>query len=163
VWAEAAKWLAKFPDTVITALDAEGYPVSVRQVAPRYDATNGLLVVEVPDALRITEGPANLLCHSHDEELWSLNAIHIKGRLEYQSAWLFVTTAFTPPPRWALIGLWQFARSGRAAARRYLDWRGLGRPVVNWDAVHELRHGSSRRRRRWRSQPPRLPWKDRRN
>jgi hypothetical protein len=35
MWSEAAKELAKFPEAVVTALDSAGYPVSVRQVAPR--------------------------------------------------------------------------------------------------------------------------------
>ena len=30
MWAEAAKWLGKFDETVMTALDANGYPVSIR-------------------------------------------------------------------------------------------------------------------------------------
>jgi hypothetical protein len=34
VWAEAAKWLGKFDEAVLTVLDTDGYPVSIR-VDPR--------------------------------------------------------------------------------------------------------------------------------
>ena len=34
MWAEAAKWLGKFDETVLTGLDVDGYPVSIR-VDPR--------------------------------------------------------------------------------------------------------------------------------
>ena len=30
MWAEAARWLGKFNKAVLTTLDADGYPVSVR-------------------------------------------------------------------------------------------------------------------------------------
>jgi hypothetical protein len=82
VWADAAKWLAKFDEAVLTGLDADGYPVSIRANSRTYDATTGRLPVSPPSALHIAEGPANLLRHSHDEKLWHLNAIQIKGRLE---------------------------------------------------------------------------------
>jgi len=138
VWAEAANWLAKFPEAVVTAVDAEGYPVSVRQTAPRYDAETGQMSVTWPAGIAVAEGPASVLCHSHDEKVWNIKAMQIKGRLERRAGdWVFISTAFTAPPG-MLITFWRLSRTGRAAARRYLDKRGLTAPAVNWDAINEL-------------------------
>jgi hypothetical protein len=138
VWAEAAKWLGKFPEAVVTAVDAEGYPVSVRQTAPSYDADTGQMSVAWPAGVAVAEGPASVLCHSHNEKVWNIKAMQIKGRLERRAGdWVFISTAFTPPPG-MLITFLRLSRNGRAAARRYLDKRGLTAPAVNWDAIDEL-------------------------
>jgi len=64
--------------------------------------------------------------------------MQIKGRLERRAGdWVFVSTAFTPPSG-TFITFWHFRKNGRAAARRYLDKRGLTAPVVNWGAIEEL-------------------------
>ena len=61
----------------------------------------------MPETLGAVAGPANLLCHYHDEKLWNLNAIQIRGRLEKRGGdWVFVTTKFTPPSRWPLWDSW---------------------------------------------------------
>ena len=46
-----------------------------------YDSATGELPVSLPDAVDGAEGPANLLCHSHDEKL-NLQMITVKGTLE---------------------------------------------------------------------------------
>jgi hypothetical protein len=138
VWAEAAKALAKYPEAIVTAVDADGYPVSIRQAAPRYDAESGQMPVGWPPDVPVTEGPATVLCHYHDEKLWNITAMQIKGRLERRAGdWVFISTAFTPPSG-MLVAFWRFSKNGRAAGRRYLEKRGLTPPVVNWDAIHEL-------------------------
>lgn len=138
MWAEAAKWLAKFPEAVVTAVDAEGYPVSVRETAPRYDAETGQMSVTWPAGVAVAEGPASVLCHSHDEKVWNIKAMQIKGRLERSAGdWVFISTAFRAPSG-MLITFWRLNRDGRAAARRYLEKRGLTTPAVNWDAIDEL-------------------------
>jgi hypothetical protein len=63
-------------------LDSDGYPASVRVDTRTYDAATGRLPAALPDVLRPIEGPANLLCHYHDEKMWKLKAIQVKGRLE---------------------------------------------------------------------------------
>ncbi len=55
MWAEAAKWLARFPDAVLTAVDPAGYPVSVRQTAPRYDPATGKFPLVWPPDLPVAE------------------------------------------------------------------------------------------------------------
>jgi hypothetical protein len=133
VWAEAAKWLNKFPDGVLTVSDADGYPVSVRVPTGAYNDATGLLPVSLPDVVDGAEGPANLLCHSHDEKLWNLQMITVKGKVEKRDGgWLFRSESFEPPSRLAFV---DFIRNARRSAQRYLDKRGLARPQVNWDSV----------------------------
>ncbi len=148
MWAEAAKWLARFPDAVLTAVDPAGYPVSVRQTAPRYDPATGKFPVVWPPDLPVAEGPATVLCHHHDEKLWNLKQIQIKGRLErHADQWVFTITEFRPPPRSQLATLWRLAHDMRVAERRYLDRRGLEMPAVNWEALHALRRRVRNRQR----------------
>jgi hypothetical protein len=136
VWAETAKWLAKYPEAVVTALDVNGYPFSVRQSTSSYNARTGELPVELPETLRPTSGPANLLCHKHDEALWNLSSIQIAGVLDRgYNGWVFVSSAFTPPSRLALL---QLSRRSRATSRRYLAKRRLEAPKVNWVAVKQV-------------------------
>ena len=98
MWTEAAKWLSKFDEAVLTVSDGDGYPASVRVVPRTYDAATGELRVTPTDALHVIEGPANLLCHSHDEKLWNLQMITIKGTLEKRDdAWIFKSKSFEPP------------------------------------------------------------------
>jgi hypothetical protein len=137
VWAEAAKWLRKFDEAVLTVLDADGYPVSVRVDALTYDAATGKLPATLPDVLHAVEGPANLLCHYHDEKMWKLKAIQVRGRLEKRNGeWDFVSTSFKAPSKLALLS---FLKNIRTSAQKYLDKRGLERPEVNWAAVKEIK------------------------
>jgi len=136
VWAEAANWLGKFDEAVLTGIDDDGYPVSVRINARDYDAATGALPVTVPAELRVVAGPANVLAHSHDEKLWKLTMIQIKGRLESRDGgWVFQSTKFDAPAKLAFV---QFLRSNSASAQKYLDKRGLARPPVNWAAAKEI-------------------------
>jgi hypothetical protein len=135
VWAEAAKWLGKFEDGVLTTLDTDGYPVSVRAVPERTTLARVSCAYRYPE-LRAVEGPANLLCHFHNEKLWGLKAIQVKGRIEkHDDAWVFVTTTFNPPPKLAALS---FIRHTNASAKKYLDKRGVDRPTVNWAALKEI-------------------------
>jgi hypothetical protein len=138
VWAEAAQWLSKFEGAVLTAVDADGYPVSIRVTARDYDATNGTLPAAFPPALQVAEGPANVLAHSHDEKLWKLQMIQIKGRLERRGdGWVFQSTHFDAPSK---LAFFKFLRGNSVAAQKYLDKRGLKRPSINWAAVKEIQH-----------------------
>lgn len=57
MWAEAARWLGKFNEAVLTSLDADGYPVSVRLNAHGYVAATGELPVTMPETLGAVAGP----------------------------------------------------------------------------------------------------------
>jgi hypothetical protein len=140
MWHLAAESLSRFPEGIVTALSSDGYPISIRQRAPRYDARTGEMPVLIPEQVAVVPGPANVLCHYHDENLSNLQMLQIKGRLERRDGyWNFVSTGFTPRPRGRLKPLWQMARAMRRSSRRYLTTRGLERPQVNWAALKRLR------------------------
>lgn len=139
MWARAAKELAKFPSAVVTAVGVGGYPVSVRVPTSRYNAGTGELPVVWPAELPVAAGPAVVLCHYHDEKLWNITTMQIKGRMEQRGGgWAFVSTGFTPPAP-MLIAFLQWARTSRAVGARYLAKRHLAKPKVNWDAVAQIR------------------------
>ena len=136
MWAEAAKWINKFPEAVVTVTDTDGYPASVRVSSSGYDANTGEIAVPVPAALTPVAGPASLMCHSHDEKLWKLQFIAVRGKLESRDgAWVFRSERFDPPPK---LGVMSFVRNLRRSAQKYLDKRGLTRPQVNWAAIKEV-------------------------
>jgi hypothetical protein len=140
VWSAAAQEVAKFPEAVLTALDPSGYPVSVRQVAPHYDPASGEFTARWPPDLPVTEGPAMVLCHYHDENLWNIKQLQIKGRLERRAdQWVFTSTDLRRPPRSQLTLFWHMARDMRRAGRRYVDRRGLEMPTLNFEALQALR------------------------
>ncbi|WP_238994601.1 hypothetical protein [Mycolicibacterium chubuense] len=128
---------------MLTALDAHGYPVSVRVSTRGYDAATGELAAELPEGLGTAEGPANLLCHYHDDKLWHLDSTHVTGLLRRRGDnWVFVSEKFTPQTRFEMVS---FLRGAHASAQRYLDRRGLARPAVNWAAVEGIRRGTTQR------------------
>jgi hypothetical protein len=142
VWAEAAKWLNKFDEAVLTVLDADGYPLSVRVNPRAYDGATGELPTTLPAEPRAAEGPADLLCHYHDEKMWKIKAIQIRGRIaKRDGAWMFQSTGFDAPPKLAFLS---FVKGARTSAQKYLDRRGLQRPAVNWAAVKEIQRRGSR-------------------
>jgi hypothetical protein len=139
LWAEAAKWIAKFPEGIVTGLDKSGQPASVRQLVLPFDATSGAMKVSAPAALGLVPGPANLLCHYHDEKLWNIRSIQVKGRLEERDgAVYFVATGFKPP------SMWQLMKNASRSTRRYLEKRKLQPPAVNFAAIAELRERASK-------------------
>ena len=143
MWSEAAKWLNKFDEAVLTVTDAGGYPASVRVDPSGYDPATGELAVTLPEASRAVEGPANLMCHSHDEKLWNLQLLAIKGKLEDKGgSWVFCSERFDPPSKLALV---DFIRNCRRSAQKYLDKRGLNRPAVNWAAIKEIQRRTKSR------------------
>jgi hypothetical protein len=140
MWHQAARALDRFPEVVITAVSVDGYPISVRQTSRRYDERTGEMTVSIPANLVAAPGQATLLAHQHDEKLWNLNAIQIKGRLERRETdWVFVSTSFNNPPSFGeFTRLWQLQKSLRRSADRYLAKRGLACPEVNWAAIKRL-------------------------
>jgi hypothetical protein len=140
---EAATWLNKFDEGVLTVVDSNGYPASVRVDPRAYDASTGELPATLPDAVRAVEGPASLLCHSHDEKLWNLQMIELKGHVEKrQDAWIFVVENFQPPSRLIFLS---FIGGARRAGKKYLEKRGLKRPEVNWAAIKEIQRRAKQR------------------
>ena len=96
MWDEIVRLLPDFEDAVLTGLDAEGYPYSVR-VRPRVDPTGRAIGVPLPAHAPVQDGPASLLCHAHDEDLWNLRSFLVRGVLRREEGiWAFEPRAFVP-------------------------------------------------------------------
>jgi hypothetical protein len=148
VWQRAAEALSRFPEVVVTAMNRDGYPVSVRQASSRYDAETGELPVWIPASVAVMPGPANVLAHHHDENLSDLQMVQIKGRLEKRHCqWVFVSSVFTPRPSGRLRSMLAMAKTMRRSSRRYLATRGLPPPKVNWTAIRGLQRRAQEGRR----------------
>jgi hypothetical protein len=78
VWDEIVRLLPDFENAVLTGLDNEGYPYSVR-VRPQADPTRRAIGVPLPAHAPVQDGPASLLCHAHDEDLWNLRSFLVRG------------------------------------------------------------------------------------
>ncbi len=143
---EIARYLPEFPSAVLSGLDAEGYPYSVRcRPAPGSSTVVPRLVL--PTETAIEPGPASLLCHSHDERLWNLRSFLVRGRLEQVgNGRTFVSERFVPGggiggplgTAKAFVGM-------RRTATRYLHKRGLSRPPIPWDEIEALKGKAQRR------------------
>jgi hypothetical protein len=134
MWAEVRRHLQGFSSPVLTGLDADGYPFSIR-CSPEPDEAQQVLRVRVPGWARIGPGPASLLCHAHNQLLWDLRSFMVRGTLEPASGetWLFRPTRFVPGVGiGGLAGMVRFALAKRRTARRYLERRGLARPTIDW-------------------------------
>jgi hypothetical protein len=140
MWPKLRQCLAQFPTTVITGLDAAGYPISFR-CTPQADDARQVLIVSVPSGVSVQPGPAGLLCHSHNDELWDLKNFAAQGRLEQDAGrWVFqphrlLLGAGTSGP----FGDFQLLINSRRAAQAYLTKRNLPRPVIPWAEIKALR------------------------
>ena len=136
VWTEAAKWLNKFDEAVLTVTDDDGYPASVRVATRSYDAATGELSLAPLEFLHAVEGPANLLCHSHDEKIWNLQMLNVKGTIEKRDTdWVFQTKSFEPPSKLAVL---DFVRKGAGPPGSTSTDAALTPPEVNWAAIKEI-------------------------
>jgi hypothetical protein len=140
VWAELRRQLRRFASPVLTGVDGDGYPFSIR-CAPELDESKQVLRVSLPAWTRIRQGPASLLCHGHNKLLWDLRSFMLRGTLEPAGgeAWLFRPTRFVPGVGvGGPAGMIRFALAKRRAARRYLERRGLARPRIDWVRLKAL-------------------------
>lgn len=136
MWDDLVRNLAKYPSAVLTVHDSAGYPFSVRCV-PRPDAARQVLVVDLPEYVRAQPGPAGLLCHYHDDNLWNMRNVVAYGELEQDaSGWVFRASRMIEgaAPRNSL----RTQLRPRASAKRYIDRHGMAWPPVPWDRLHAI-------------------------
>jgi hypothetical protein len=140
VWDEIVRLLPEFESAVMTGLDAEGYPYSVRCL-PQADSAVRLIRVHLPAHASLAAGPASLLCHSHDENLWNLRSFLVRGTLAGEEGeWIFEPHKYVPGAGvegWR--GMVRFVTGSRRNAKRYLEQRGLARPRISWKAINEIK------------------------
>jgi hypothetical protein len=139
-WNEMVRHLSDFESVVLTGIDTEGYPYSVRN-RPRIDPFERVLLVEIPVGTPVQPGPASLLCHRYDENLWDLKSFLVRGDLTREGGgWIFHPERFVPG---AGIGgpmaMVRFVAGARKTARRYLEKRGMPRPRIPWKQINEIK------------------------
>jgi hypothetical protein len=138
MWAEITRHLYEFESAVLAGLDEEGYPFSVR-FRPYPDASGAeVLKVWLPPGTPVRPGPASLLCHSHDENLWNLKSFLVRGVLVKDAGgWSFEPGQFIPGIGvGGLPAMIRFFFSSRRKTSRYLQKRNLARPSIPWDEIN---------------------------
>jgi hypothetical protein len=145
MWADVVKHLATFESAVLTGQDGAGYPFSVR-CRPQVDNGKQVLRLSLAADLPIQAGPAGLLCHYHDEQLWNLRSFVVRGQLEREGdGWLFRPAQFIPGAGiGGMVGQMRFLMKCRGMAASYLQKRGMARPSIPWDEVKELHEEAKR-------------------
>lgn len=139
MWPEIARYLPKFDDAVLTGLDTAGHSFSVR-CRPVPDPVSEMLRISIPDTVPLQSGPACLLFHKHDDNLWNLLSFVLRGSLEcHGNTWIFVPEVFIPGVGiGGITSYLKFLIHGRRATNRYLRKRGLARPKIPWDEWQEV-------------------------
>jgi hypothetical protein len=140
-----ASALQPYPDAVLTGFDAQGYPFSQR-CKPQIDSALQALRIAPFGEATLTPGPASLLCHSYNQEVWNLSSVQVLGQLERaETGWIF-------RPERLLAGMGssptdqiKMLSEGRAAAKKYLEKRSLPRPKVAWNEFIALQKEGKKR------------------
>lgn len=137
--AKLKEYLQAFPDAILTGVDVQGYPVSVR-CHPRIDKTGETLLLHLPPDIQIIPGLAGLLCHSHDEKLWHLKSFALQGNIDHQDEIsLFhvqrllpgMNMAGAPGPLATII-------RGRRRMKHILQKRGQTPPTIPWQRMKQI-------------------------
>ncbi len=147
-WDELCRLMAEYPSAVLSTVDETGFPVSVR-CRPVPDRDVGGLQVQVPGELPVRPGPASLLWHKHDAELWHQRSFLVRGRLaQIDGVWWVMPNRLVPGIGYGGIrGTIRFARDARRTAGRYLAARNLPRPSVPWDEINAVKKDALGKRR----------------
>jgi hypothetical protein len=124
---------------ILTALDAQGYPVSFR-CKPQVDTEQQVIRIEAPPGGDLQEGAANLLGHFHDDDLWNQHSVLIKGKLEKSGGgWVLHPQTVTPGLEQGVFSAIKALSASRAAAARFLAKRNRPRPVIPWKTLDALK------------------------
>jgi hypothetical protein len=145
MWSELMLILRSFSSAVLSARDADGYPASVRTaVSP--DASRQVVAVRVPAYVELQPGPASLLLHSHNEQLWDFRSHTMRGALERDGdGWIFRPAPTALRADSGGLAVVRELLACRRAAKSYLRKRGLTRPTVPWGKLRALTAEQTRR------------------
>lgn len=138
---EVSDIFERYDSAVLTYVEANGYPLSIR-CQPIPDKNTKTLSLSLARGVDIPAGEASLLCHSHDDLLNNLHSVSIRGKLDKQdSQYLF-------HPEELIYGLGNgnffkdviqnaILHPGRNA-KRFLTKHNLERPKIDWDKLRKL-------------------------
>ncbi|OQR64524.1 pyridoxamine 5'-phosphate oxidase [Streptomyces maremycinicus] len=129
--------LAAFPSAVLAARDASGAPVLART---RPVPTGDGFALDVPSDCAATPGPASLLVHRHDDRLDHMDNALVRGELRTvgDRRLLVPTKVVEPMGSGRPIDAVRILRRTKRSTRRYLEQRGVRRPLVQWDEFKAL-------------------------
>jgi hypothetical protein len=140
--------LRDFTDSVLTAMDSSGYPVSLR-CRPTPSRVDSMLRMPAPSWFDGVPGPASLMCHEHDNEIWKLQGFFVRGELARDGDELvFRPGVFRRSMGGSPLDALRLARQTRQAAQRYLKHHGLERPEVPWKHIEAAKKQARERVRR---------------
>lgn len=138
MWEQTVQDLGNYSTAVVTGIDAAGYPYSVR-CRPQPDSEQQVLRVDIPESAGIVPGPASLLAHDYNDQLWQQTSFMVRGTLERTSdGWILRPMTFIPGFSKNPIAMLRMLIVARRQTNAYLAKRGLPRPKVAWDEVKQL-------------------------
>jgi hypothetical protein len=148
MWAEIVRQMATFQTGVLSGVDAEGYPCSVR-CTPAPDHGAHVLRFASSECIAMRAGPASLLCHSHNQELWDLRSLNVRGTLERDAqGWFLRPTAVIPEMASTNpIGMIRAVTRLRRTAANYLKQRHLPAPAIPWKELEAAKEDAIARGR----------------
>jgi len=147
IWDDIIKLMADYDETIITGVDGNGYPVSVR-CKPQLDHDARIVRCEIPDNLGLQAGQASLMCHKHDEWLFNMTSFGVRGTIERdEDGWLLRPKRVLPGAGLAPTDLLNLVMNGRRGAKKYLDKRGLLRPKIPWKEIQDAYKGATKARK----------------
>ena len=131
---EAVRGIAGYADAVLATVAGDAAPV-LRRVRPTADPATGGLRLQGADPADLTGvTSANLLLHRHDDRLAGLRQLGLVGTLDAgtDGVRLHPTRVLASTVPSNPLALAPTLRRLRRTAQRYLDRRGLDRPVIPW-------------------------------
>jgi hypothetical protein len=138
MWAEISEKVSKFESLVLTGLDQDGFPFSLR-CRPQADPVRQRFLLDVPAGIPIQQGRASLLGHSHNEQMWNLKSFLVRGRLEEKDGvWALYPEGYFSGDAASPGEMFKKLRQARGTSKRYLEQRGLSRPKIPWDEIRRL-------------------------
>jgi hypothetical protein len=143
MWTDLVRQVQHYPTAVLTVIDHAGYPLSIR-CHPQIDRDAYVLrIAPAPGIGAVRPGPASLLCHAHNEKLWRLRNLLVRGTIELApntgDTWIFFPRRLIRGQSRSPIYFVRTLVVSRRAARHYLALRGISRPSIPWRLIHEAR------------------------
>jgi hypothetical protein len=141
MWDKLLQQASRFNNAVLNARDITGYPVSIRTPITA-DHEQHVLHLRVPDEAEVVSGPASLLFHDHDQNIWNQHVLLVRGEvLETAQGWDFRPLRLVPGIGMeGPLSMFRLIRDARRTTNTYLAKRGLARPHVSWERLRAVKH-----------------------